>query len=205
MQTKWLVCVLLSSLAAAQANPGAPAPPPQTPPPAAAAPQPAEVKPTDPVLTITGYCPARTTASKTAAGAPAKPASAKAPADCKTVITRAQFEKLADGLAIAEFADEKEKGEAHSAVLGVVTRSEFIFSLGQIEGNPFDLSKSRDEKQDKRDRLHEDERTCALCICDFDEAERASQHDHWDKRKSHRHFIADHLSRTANSSKEAIF
>lgn len=99
MQSKWLVCALLGTMALAQAEPGAPAQPGQQPPATLPVAQP-EVKPTDPVLTITGFCP-KAAASKTAAGAkaPAKPASAKAPTDCKTVITRAEFEKLANALA----------------------------------------------------------------------------------------------------------
>jgi len=51
------------------------------------------------VITIKGVCPATpktAPASKTAAGKPA--AAAKKPADCQTVITRAQFEKLAKAL-----------------------------------------------------------------------------------------------------------
>jgi uncharacterized protein YeeX (DUF496 family) len=98
MQSKWLVCALLGTMAVAQANPGAPAQSAQMAPAMPAAAPAAEVKPTDPVLTITGYCPAKP-AAKTAAGAAAKAAPAKAPADCKTVVTRAQFEKLAAGLA----------------------------------------------------------------------------------------------------------
>jgi len=98
MQSKWLVCALLGTMALAQANPGAPAQPAQQPPATPPAAQP-EVKLTDTVLTITGYCPAKP-AAKTAAGAkaPAKTA-ASTTADCKTVVTRAQFEKLANALA----------------------------------------------------------------------------------------------------------
>jgi hypothetical protein len=47
------------------------------------------------VLTIKGVCPATAAGSKTAAG---KTAAAKKPADCKTELTRAQFEKIASGL-----------------------------------------------------------------------------------------------------------
>ncbi len=53
------------------------------------------------VLTIKGVCPATAAAPKTAAAgktaATSSPA-AKKPADCKTEITRAQFEKIASGL-----------------------------------------------------------------------------------------------------------
>jgi PPIC-type PPIASE domain len=99
MQSKWLVCALLGTMAVAQANTGAPAQPGQQPPAVLPVAQP-DVKPTDVVLTITGFCP-KAAAPKTAAGAKAaaKPASAKAPTDCKTVVTRAEFEKLANALA----------------------------------------------------------------------------------------------------------
>lgn len=55
-------------------------------------------------MTITGVCPATSAAaSKTAAGdtkaAPAKTAATKKSADCKTVLTRRDFEKIAGGLA----------------------------------------------------------------------------------------------------------
>jgi len=96
MQRLWLVCVLMATMAAAQANPAPAAPPtPQAP---APAPQP-EVKPTDTVITITGFCP-KPAAAKTAAGAAAKaPAVKTSDANCKTTISRAQFEKLANALA----------------------------------------------------------------------------------------------------------
>jgi len=106
MQSKWLVCALFSGMALAQANGGAPAaelPGQQAPATPTAAPS--EVKPTDAVVTIDGYCPATPTATKTAGtGATASAAKTKAAAKpagagCKTVITRAQFEKLANALA----------------------------------------------------------------------------------------------------------
>jgi hypothetical protein len=117
MRKRWSMCVLLGALAWAQAVP--PMPPPQTsqgPAGNAAAPQApaapvdssAAVPPDAPVLTIKGVCPAtpKTPAAKTAAGKESAPA-AKAPvesaskppaADCKTVITKAEFEKIANGL-----------------------------------------------------------------------------------------------------------
>jgi len=64
---------------------------------------PAEVPMSAVVLTIKGVCPATTpAASKTAAAdkaaATAAAPAAKKPADCKTELTRAQFEKIASGL-----------------------------------------------------------------------------------------------------------
>lgn len=68
----------------------------------AAAPAP-EVAPTAPVLTIKGVCPATAPKAKTAAPGTKSPAAAKEPAktsaNCATVITRAEFEKMASGLA----------------------------------------------------------------------------------------------------------
>lgn len=122
MRKSWLLCVLMGTLAWGQAaQPGttpAQAAPGQAPanetsqgavhsaPPAGAgeatkpapAPVPApEVPENAVVLTIKGVCPAaatKTAATKTGA----KTAAAKKPADCKTEMTRAQFEKIAHGL-----------------------------------------------------------------------------------------------------------
>ena len=119
MRKSWLVCALMGGLignmAWGQAQPG----------PAPAAPGPqviggriessapaqapsAESKPPAPpvevpmnavVLTIKGVCPATApAASKTPAAAKAAIPAAKKPADCKTELTRAQFEKIASGL-----------------------------------------------------------------------------------------------------------
>ncbi len=128
MSKSWLMCVLLGTLAWGQAQPGTPAPSSgaapaasasgqaQTPAPAAqaaqapaadnaapaAAPAP-EVALTAPVLTIKGVCPATAPKAKTAAPGTKSPAAAKEPdkgsANCETVITRAEFEKMASGLA----------------------------------------------------------------------------------------------------------
>lgn len=84
-----LVCLLLGVLAWGQANTQSQAPQKPMTPPAASAPQgeakPADVPPDTPVITIKGLC-ANQTADKAAA------------ADCKTVITRAQFEKMIDAV-----------------------------------------------------------------------------------------------------------
>ena len=94
MRKSWLLCVLLGTLAWGQAAPGAP-------PPAQAAPvdTSASVPADAPVITVEGVCPP---APKTAAakGTTAKAPATKTPAaDCKTVITKAEFEKLAEALA----------------------------------------------------------------------------------------------------------
>src|SRR5271165_5640718 len=109
MRKSWLLFVCLGTLAWGQAQPAAA---PSSPAPAQASPAPApnaaakpetaapvvEVAETAAVLTIKGVCPAtpKTAAAKTAAGKTA--AAAKKPADCKTVITRAEFEKLTAAL-----------------------------------------------------------------------------------------------------------
>src|SRR5258708_4672720 len=102
MRKSWLMCVLLGTLAWGQAAPSAPAPPqPAQAPPADTS---AAVPPEAAVITVVGVCPEQ---SKPAAakGAAAKPATAAktpsaktSPADCKTVITKAQFEELAKAL-----------------------------------------------------------------------------------------------------------
>lgn len=100
MRKSWLLFVCLGTLAWGQAQP---APAPASPAPnAAAKPETTapvvEVAETAAVLTIKGVCPAtpKPAAAKTAAGKTA--AAAKKPADCKTVITRAEFEKLTAAL-----------------------------------------------------------------------------------------------------------
>src|SRR5579864_70637 len=116
MRKSWSMCVLLGALAWGQAAP--PTPPRQTTPvppadaaepqaPAAPAENPAAVPPDAPVLTIKGVCPPapKTPAQKPAGGKEGAPAAkapaasaSKNPADCKTVITKAEFEKIANGL-----------------------------------------------------------------------------------------------------------
>jgi hypothetical protein len=104
MRKSWVLCALLGAMAWGQAQPV------QTPPPAAGAggtpngaataatPSAADVPENAAVITIVGVCsaaPKTATVSKTATG---KSTAAKKPADCKTVITRAKFEKLASAL-----------------------------------------------------------------------------------------------------------
>src|SRR6202140_2549979 len=100
MRKSWLMCVLLGTLAWGQAIPSSPAPPQPTQTPADSS---AAVPPTAAVITVKGVCSPQPAAAK--GGVAAKPATAakspaeKSPAaDCKTVITKAEFEKLANGL-----------------------------------------------------------------------------------------------------------
>lgn len=103
MRKSWLLCVLLGALAWGQSQPeAAPAQAsPAAPPSAAKEPEaPKEIPPNAVVLTIKGVCPAvpkAATAPKTGAAKTAA-TPAKKPADCKTEITRAEFEKIANGL-----------------------------------------------------------------------------------------------------------
>lgn len=108
MRKSWLMCVLLGAMAWGQAAPATPQaapaagmPKPQAPttPPDTSASVPADA----PVITIHGVCPAqpKPAAAKGTAATPAaaaKPAATN-PADCKTVYTKAEFEKLANGVA----------------------------------------------------------------------------------------------------------
>lgn len=106
MRKSWLLCVFLGALAWGQAAPSAP--PPSQPaqaeaeneakPPADTS---ASVPATAAVLTINGVCSAPAKTAATAKGATTKPAAASksTSADCKTVITKAEFEKLAAALA----------------------------------------------------------------------------------------------------------
>lgn len=115
MCKRWLLCVLLGTLAWGQA-PGTPPPAPSNQAPSNRVPssqvpmasaanqtqppvdQSASVAADAAVLTIRGVCPPQPKAPAAKAAA-AKPAAAKATDDCKTVITKAQFERLASGVA----------------------------------------------------------------------------------------------------------
>lgn len=106
MRKSWLVCVLLGAVAWGQAAPGAQAPVPQGPmqgmpkPPVALPDTAASVSESAAVITVKGVCPAPAKPAA-AKGATVKPASATtktAAADCKTVITKAEFEKLANAV-----------------------------------------------------------------------------------------------------------
>src|SRR5215831_4875338 len=91
MRMSWLVCVFLGTLAWGQAAQSAPPPRPAQGP-AANQQTPADTSASVPdnaaVLTITGVCASQ-----------AKAPAANASADCKTVITKAEFERLANALA----------------------------------------------------------------------------------------------------------
>jgi hypothetical protein len=109
MRMSWLLCVLLSgAMAWSQAQPEKTTPPPTPAPsgaesdeqapnamPGEATKPPAEVPEDAAVITIVGVCPSTSAAAKTST---AKAAPAKKGADCKTVITRRDFEKMASGL-----------------------------------------------------------------------------------------------------------
>jgi PPIC-type PPIASE domain len=106
MRRSLLVCVLWGAVAWAQAGPGAQAPVRQGPmpgmpkPPVTLPDTSASVSENAAVITVKGVCPAPAKPAA-AKGATVKPASAttKTPAaDCKTVVTKAEFEKLANAV-----------------------------------------------------------------------------------------------------------
>ena len=107
MRKSWVLCVLMGALAWGQAAPNGP--PTQSSPAAGTGAMngqaeetekdaSASVPPSAPVITIDGVCD---TPAKTTTGAAAKPATATktAAAGCKTVITKAQFDAMANNLA----------------------------------------------------------------------------------------------------------
>jgi len=100
-----LLCLLLGALAWGQAAPGAPAEPKQASADAAAA-----IPDSAPVVTVEGVCPPRPKAA-TAAGATAKAAaSAKtSAADCKTVITKEEFEAYGSALSPVPLNPQQKK------------------------------------------------------------------------------------------------
>jgi hypothetical protein len=113
MHKNWLMCALLGTLAWGQAAPSTPPPAgaPRIPAGAMASPQAQEpdtaasVPPNAPVITVIGVCapkpkPAAAKGTATKPATAAKTPAAKTPADdCKTVITKTDFETLANNLA----------------------------------------------------------------------------------------------------------
>ena len=97
MRKSWLLCVLSGAMAWGQAQP---VPPGLAPKPAGSpsTPSTADIPESAVVITIHGVCPAAPKTATAAKAASAKTAAAKKPADCKTEITRAQFDKLASAL-----------------------------------------------------------------------------------------------------------
>jgi hypothetical protein len=101
MRMSWLLCVLLGTLAWGQAAPSAPAPPQSAPAPAPDTS--ASVPENAVVITVVGVCPApkatpaKTTGAKSAT-APKAAAAKPSDADCKTTLTKAEFENLAKAL-----------------------------------------------------------------------------------------------------------
>jgi hypothetical protein len=104
MRKSWLLCVLLGTLAWGQAAPGTPPPAQAMQAPAAPPDMSASVPADAAVITVNGVCPATPKAAATKAAAeksavtPKAPAANTSAADCKTVITKAEFEKLANGV-----------------------------------------------------------------------------------------------------------
>jgi hypothetical protein len=100
MSKSWVLCVWLGSMAWGQAPPGT-ARTPQSPAQVAngtAASAGSEVLEDAPVLTVFGVCSATPTNETAKTGSAAAKTAGKKPEDCKTVITRKEFEKIASGL-----------------------------------------------------------------------------------------------------------
>jgi hypothetical protein len=134
MRKSWLLCVLLGALAWGQAPPEmTPASPAQSPSAATKAPAPSsEVPENAVVLSIKGVCaavPKTTTASKTGAGKTAA-APAKKPADCKTEITRAQFEKIAGAVSPTPTITPQLKRQLESGLPRIMALSEAAKAKG---------------------------------------------------------------------------
>jgi len=111
MRKSWLLCVLLGTLAWGQAVPSAPSAE-KAEKPAAPADTAASVPDNAPVITVDGVCSPKP-ATPAAKGTAAKPAATKAapekPADCKTIITKAEFERIASAVAPNATAQQKKQ------------------------------------------------------------------------------------------------
>jgi hypothetical protein len=140
MRMRWLLCALLGTLVWGQGGPGTPPPAQPGPIPGIASPMAsappdtsASVPPTAAVITVKGVCAPRprpasvtgaaaktTTAGKTAAAAPT--------GECKTVITKEEFERLLKGVAPAPSPQIKKQLES------VLPRIIAMSSQAQKEG-----------------------------------------------------------------------
>ena len=110
MGKSWLLCVLLGAVAWGQAAPATPATPPAAKAPAAPADSAAAVPMDAPVITVEGVCPPRPKTAAAAGTAAKSATAAKTPAaDCKTVITRAEFEKMAKALSPTQPLNAQQK------------------------------------------------------------------------------------------------
>jgi len=131
MRKSWLLCVFLGTVVWGQAQaPMTPAPPSPAAQGAGAAPP--EVAESAVVLTIKGVCPAAATPA-TKAGAAKTPA--KKPADCKTEITRAQFEKIASSLSPSPTIAPQLKRQLEAALPRIMAMSEAAKAQG-IDKSP---------------------------------------------------------------------
>ena len=126
MRMSWLLCVLMGTLAWGQAQS---APPPQAvqPPggPQGQVDTAASVAPDAPVIIITGVCDAQ-----------AKTPAANAGAECKTTITRAEFEKFAS--ALAPNTTPQQKKQLASVLPGLMANSNEARSQGMDKTEQFE-------------------------------------------------------------------
>jgi PPIC-type PPIASE domain len=133
MRKSWLVCVFLGALAWGQAPPAmTPASPVQSPSAASKAPAPSEVPENAVVLEIKGVCAAvpRTTAAPKAGAGKTGSTPARKPADCKTEITRAQFEKIASAVSPTPTITPQLKHQLESALPRIMAMSEAAKAKG---------------------------------------------------------------------------
>jgi PPIC-type PPIASE domain len=135
MRKSWLLCVLLGTLAWGQAAPTEMTPPSPAQSPSAASKAPApppEVPENAVVLTIKGVCaaaPKTTAASNTGAGKTAA-TTAKKPADCKTEITRAEFEKIANAVSPTPTITPQLKRQLESGLPRIIAMSDAAKAKG---------------------------------------------------------------------------
>ena len=144
MRKSWLMCVLLGTLAWGQAAPSVPAPPqPAQAPPADTS---ASVAPDAAVITVIGACAPqpKPPAAKTA-GTATKPAIApkatatKTPvADCKTVITKAQFEEMAKALTMTPNVTPQTRKQLEGQLLRIIGPSSEARKKGLDKAKQFD-------------------------------------------------------------------
>jgi len=148
MRKSWLLCVLTGTLAWGQAQS---APPPQAAPADTSASVPADA----PVITITGVCDSQ-----------AKVPAADAGADCKTIITKAQFEKMAN--ALAPNITPQQKKQLAGVLPGLMATSKEARNEGMDKTEQFDEMMKYAQMQILQNLLRQKIQTDAANVPDAD-------------------------------------
>ena len=83
---------------------------------------------------------------------------------------------------------------------------QFVFRLGQIEGQAVRFCNSGNHEHHKAKELRDDKPAVLFLVGhDVHQAERTRQHHHAHQRKPHKNLIAHHLGGGAQPAKQGVF